>query len=286
VKAGDFLEYRIDGKASLTLRACAKSDTTVTVAIEAHQATRPQGCSFLLDGVLVDVPKERLKPPPELPQPTEGVFGKKVGETYFPECGSWKGSVGFHLPMHDTIRCIAPELVLGGGLVSFTWSVMPINGRGESHETTLVKHGNDPAPCPAWPKAKLEGSWRFNNGTQLWDRQAVAGSAWVRIRNQELDMKTGTAKGAPGEEQSCLADMLIPSARDLPAAGSCRSSIQMVGGKPLPALALTAEDGVEIWPDPKALADAPLWVRIQPLERDDAKRKVLSRVESIKPAKR
>jgi hypothetical protein len=40
VRVGDFLEYQIDGKAKLKLRACAKSSKAVTVAISTQTGER------------------------------------------------------------------------------------------------------------------------------------------------------------------------------------------------------------------------------------------------------
>lgn len=294
VAVGDWLEYEVDGKATLKLRACARGARAITVAVSTYTGDRSMACSLLLDGMLIDVPLERLKPPPELPQPEKIVGGRSIGDKLFTECGEWGGFRSIHGPNTTTVRCIAPELVLGGGLVSYRFSIFTIRGYSESHDTRLKRRGNDASACPKWPRVPLSGwwdeQWVGKAGKDLASTRVEAGSAWVRITTKER------AADPAETSQQYLADALIDRLRELSRLGSkCSPTTFNAGGKSIPAVVFTQLDdkGAEIyravWASAAARLEGPAFLALQPLEVSRKQGDALalqSRVEALGTGKR
>jgi hypothetical protein len=287
VRAGDYVAYDVDGKATLRLYACAVTPKTVTLAISVKPKVIAEGCKSLLDGALVEVPVTPLKPAIELPQPDD-VRQLIVKGQAFPDCGSWSSERTTHGPRTHTTRCISRELVLGGGLVNFSHTQLTIQGRGDNYDLALDDFGNSPGPCPSWPRAPLGGWWRESSVRGRFrtasETAAQAGSAWVRTREQSLTPSKGgpttidgvgfANSGAPYEHRQYLVQALIPAVRALPGEGKCTPTTLSVGGAQVGGVkheeTSTDRYGTKyvhtrIWALPTALSAAPYLSRIRPV---------------------
>ena len=288
VKAGDFLEYQVSEKRQLELFACEVNDQSVRLALQVRHGDGHHS-GAVLDGVLVDVPRARLSPPPKRAEPTEESGASAAGHR-FPVCATWTTS-SMHGPNTKVVRCEARELILGGGLVSESSSSFSIRGESSGSSLTLTALGTREAPhCPEWPVAKLDGWYRElsvdQNEASLVELRYTAGSAWLRITEQAFEkraqgpVKAGgaswRARGKPSTGDVCLVEAVIAWARSLPAGEPNPVEHLSLGDKPVSVRGLrvssTGKDALfeeEVWwATADALDDAPLAARATPVRRE------------------
>lgn len=271
VKLGDLVEYDIDSQATLTLRACAKNETTLTIAVSLTTKEK-KAYSSLLDGVLVEQPFAPLVPaPPELKKPTSLSTWRAAGGVW-ETCGFWKRPFSMHGKNGDTRRCEGQELILGGGMVHSTDSVFTIRGGGYNHEVALKRFGQLATPCPKWPRARVAGWYRMletggwvsdgNPGTSNL-RTFAAGGSWVRM-----------TEGTSEPKDFYLVDLLVGlSRRRVSALKEASPSEMRVGPQKIETWdERTTYDGgyfydtvTTRWARPGTLPDAPLELRASPV---------------------
>lgn len=253
VQAGDQLAYSINQAATLTLRACATSSKSVSVAVSLERDGGAPPGTWLLDRVVVEVPVAAL----ETPRPW---FGQAHEATTFTAAGVTFESCQKHLLVHptahgpsgDVYRCEARELLLGGGLVDQDLSWLGISGGRGASVVKLTQVAKTAAPCPAqWPRATLNGRWKWK-----WERGVVtearkAGGALVRR----------TEDGSSSDE--FLLDFLVREAESIPKETPTRQKAT-VAGKEVEVLTINRPNGtVARWAAPTALTDAPLGLRLR-----------------------
>lgn len=271
VEEGDLVEYDVDGRGALTVRACAKSGSTVTLAVSL--ATKEKRFPALLDGVLIEQPIAPMKPAPQLPQP-ETVGPWKGAGGAWETCGVWKRPFSMHGVNGEERRCEGRELILGGGLVQETASQFTVRGGGFSHQVTLKRFARTPGPCPKWPRATVSGTYRTleegGMGESAIDHAYASSGSWVR-RTEYRSSPTSTY----------LLDLLIDLARDrMDGELQAMPSEWKLGGRTVPTFQTRAAETVTHWAAPDALPDAPLAMRARPLSTEtvSGKRKTYERV--------
>lgn len=243
VQQGDALVYDLGANGELSLRACAKNEDSVAVAVSLERDGGVPNGTWLIDRVVVDLPVKPL----ENPQPWLGHLEREVTTSAaglrLAACAKFYVS---HPTMHGAsgpvLRCEARELILGGGLVqqAFTW--FGHRGGSGSSNVTLKQVTRNSAPCPAWPRAKVTGAWR----SQRYGTTFQAGSTLVR--------KNGS--------DSYFLDFLVKTIVDLPRQTPVPGTAKL-GGRAVKTLTVTGSNGhVWWWLAPGELPDAPLGLRL------------------------
>lgn len=168
VRVGDALTYELDGIAALTLRACATSARSVTVAVSMERDGGAPPGTWLLDRFVVDLPVAPLDQPAlflglrDRPQVVTAA-GRRFGE-----CAPFHViHPTAHGPSGPVVRCAARELGLGGGLVSqaFRWLNLG-SGLRQSMVKLVRVSSQDTRACPGrWPRVTTDGVWRWQSST-------------------------------------------------------------------------------------------------------------------------
>jgi len=253
VKVGEFVEYAVKPDALLRLRACERSERTLTIEVTTQRSGGAPDGTWLVDHLLVDAPLTPLSPPVELSEPDESLSTTIAGET-FSECAEWRSKlVGHHVPRSSVRRCSARALVLGSGLVRQSearFAIRPADSYERSAE--LVKVGTAEGRCGAAPKTKLDGSWIVTEEGKPTTLSVVAGSTWTRTSQH-----AGTQRDT---NDRSLLTILLEGIWSLPASAPTSTTITFSGRK---VSGLVAGD--HTWLGPQAGASAPLEVRLQPI---------------------
>ncbi|MFT3708325.1 MAG: hypothetical protein QM817_11790 [Archangium sp.] len=255
VEAGDQLTYSLNGADTLTLRACAKSAKSVTVAVSLERDGGAPPGTWLLDRVVIEVPVAPLeKPKPWLGQSHEATTFTAAGRK-FESClkhGLFHPTA--HGPSGFVHRCEARELLLGGGLVVQDLSWLGIIGGRGSSVVKLTQIAKNAAPCPAeWPHATLNGRWKWKAERRVVSESYKAGGALIRRTEDDWS------------SDEFLLDFLVHAAQAIPRQTPTPQKATIAGQEVELLTVMRPNETFARWAAPTAMPDAPLALRIEML---------------------
>jgi hypothetical protein len=205
---------------------------------------------------VVELPLAPLqKPKPYLGELVNQLPMNVVG-TRFGVCAQHR--VGSMHGGSETFRCEAQELILGGGLVHRSKHWFSSRGSGQS-EVVLRRVGTGKPGCPPlWPRATVDGSWRWQGREDVFESSMRAGSGFVRMTERLLQSSEVRSK-----QDQYILDFLLDALENLPSEVPEPGTFT-VGGRKVRAFLLEAPTRTpRAWVAPQELADAPLGLRLE-----------------------